>query len=60
MLEFLETYSKIFVLVDENTNEYCLPHFLSNLPTEIEIEIIEIEAGEETMEVAFPFVIACQ
>ncbi|WP_353169730.1 3-dehydroquinate synthase [Flavobacterium sp.] len=42
-----ETYSKIFVLVDENTNEYCLPHFLSNLPTEIEIEIIEIEAGEE-------------
>jgi 3-dehydroquinate synthase len=42
-----EIYSKIFVLVDENTNEYCLPYFLSNLPTEIEIEIIEIEAGEE-------------
>jgi 3-dehydroquinate synthase len=40
-------YSKIFVLVDENTNEQCLPYFLSNLPTEIEIEIIEIEAGEE-------------
>ncbi|WP_396181347.1 3-dehydroquinate synthase [Flavobacterium sp.] len=42
-----EIYSKIFVLVDENTNEYCLPYFLSSLPTEIEIEIIEIEAGEE-------------
>ena len=42
-----DVYSKIFVLVDENTNEYCLPYFLSNLPTEIEIEIIEIEAGEE-------------
>jgi 3-dehydroquinate synthase len=42
-----EVYSKIFVLVDENTNELCLPYFLSNLPTEIEIEIIEIEAGEE-------------
>ena len=42
-----ETYSKIFILVDENTNEYCLPYFLANLPTEIEIEIIEIEAGEE-------------
>lgn len=40
-------YSKIFVLVDENTNEHCLPYFLSNLPTEIEIEIIEIETGEE-------------
>lgn len=42
-----DVYSKIFVLVDENTNEHCLPYFLSNLPTEIEIEIIEIEAGEE-------------
>ena len=38
-----ETYSKIFVLVDENTNEHCLPYFLANLPTEIEIEIIEID-----------------
>jgi 3-dehydroquinate synthase len=42
-----ETYSKVFVLVDENTSEYCLPIFLANLATEIEIEIIEIESGEE-------------
>ena len=42
-----KNYSKIFVLVDENTNEHCLPYFLAHLPTEIEIEIIEIEAGEE-------------
>lgn len=40
-------YSKIYVLVDENTSEYCLPTFLANLATEIEIEIIEIETGEE-------------
>ena len=40
-------YSKIFVLVDENTSEYCLPTFLANLATDIEIEIIEIENGEE-------------
>lgn len=40
-------YSKIFVLVDENTNTHCLPIFLANLATEIEIEIIEIEVGEE-------------
>ncbi|WP_338410714.1 3-dehydroquinate synthase [uncultured Flavobacterium sp.] len=40
-------YSKIFILVDENTNEHCLPIFLANLATEIEIEIIEIESGEE-------------
>ncbi|MCQ0110761.1 3-dehydroquinate synthase [Zhouia amylolytica] len=40
-------YSKIFVLVDENTHEHCLPYFLSNVQTNLEIEIIEIEAGEE-------------
>ena len=39
-------YSKIFLLVDENTNEHCAPKFLSLLATEIPIEIIEIEAGE--------------
>lgn len=40
-------YSSIFILVDEHTNEYCLPKFLPNLATEIPIEIIEIESGEE-------------
>lgn len=45
-------YSKIIVLVDENTNNYCLPNFLARLPTEIEIEIIEIEAGEEMKNIA--------
>lgn len=40
-------YSKIFILVDKHTNEYCLPLFLSNLATELEVEIIELEAGEE-------------
>jgi len=40
-------YSSIFILVDDHTNEYCLPKFLPNLATEIPIEIIEIEAGEE-------------
>lgn len=39
-------YSKIFILVDENTNEYCLSDFLPLLSTEISIEIIEIESGE--------------
>jgi 3-dehydroquinate synthase len=39
-------YSKLFILVDENTSQHCLPHFLSNLATEIEIEIIELEVGE--------------
>ena len=39
-------YSKIFILVDENTSQYCLSHFLNNLTTEIDLEIIELEAGE--------------
>jgi 3-dehydroquinate synthase len=39
-------YSKLFVLVDTNTSSNCLPHFLAQVATEIEIEIIEIESGE--------------
>lgn len=47
--EFLQRkkYSKIFILVDENTHEYCLPTLLGNLETELAFEILEIEAGEE-------------
>ena len=39
-------YSKLFIIVDENTSEHCLPHLLKNLATEVAIEIIELEAGE--------------
>jgi 3-dehydroquinate synthase len=39
-------YSKLFILVDTNTNDNCLPHFLSLLAIENEIEIIYIESGE--------------
>ncbi len=46
--ELLESknYSSIFVLADTNTNEYCLPGFLSCVATESTVEIIEIENGE--------------
>lgn len=40
-------FSKIFILTDENTHEYCLPLLLGNLETEAPIEILEIEPGEE-------------
>ena len=40
-------YSKIFVLVDENSNEHCLPQLLPMIETQSEIEIIELESGEE-------------
>lgn len=42
-----KSYSKIFVIVDENTSSYCLPNFLAQLATDVEIEIIELEAGEQ-------------
>ena len=40
-------FSKLFILVDTNTHEACLPTFLSVLETTLTIEIIEIESGEE-------------
>ena len=40
-------YSKIFILVDVNTNECCLPLFLPDISTNISLEVIEIESGEE-------------
>tara|TARA_R110002167_G_scaffold200283_2_gene403618 strand:+ start:1400 stop:2467 length:1068 start_codon:yes stop_codon:yes gene_type:complete len=39
-------FSKIFILVDENTHAHCLPLLLENLETTSSIEIIEIESGE--------------
>jgi len=39
--------STIFILVDENTNEYCLPILLEKMEANATIEIIEIESGEE-------------
>ncbi|CDF79170.1 3-dehydroquinate synthase [Formosa agariphila KMM 3901] len=38
--------SSIFILVDQNTHELCLPHLMSEISTSKTIEIIEIEAGE--------------
>lgn len=39
-------YSNLFIIVDSNTNEYCLPKLLPILETDLTIEIIEFEAGE--------------
>jgi len=40
-------FSKLFILVDSNTHDACLPKLMSNLETDLDIEIIEIENGEE-------------
>ncbi len=39
-------YSKVFILVDENTHEYCLPQFMAQITGDYSFEIIEIESGE--------------
>lgn len=41
-----QSYSTIFILVDENTHELCLPKFMSEIHGEYNFEIIEIESGE--------------
>lgn len=44
----LQNPSKIFVLVDTNTHEYCLPQFLSNMESgDIIVEVMEIPEGED-------------
>ncbi|MEO8255444.1 MAG: iron-containing alcohol dehydrogenase, partial [Flavobacterium sp.] len=40
-------YSKLFIIVDTNTNEFCLPKLLPYIETDLVVEIIEFEAGEE-------------
>lgn len=40
-------YSNIFIFADSDTNEHCLPVFLPNLETDLTIEIVEFEPGEE-------------
>ncbi len=40
-------FSKIFIIVDENSNEFCLPNLLPLIEVESTIEIIELESGEE-------------
>lgn len=39
-------YSNLFIIVDSNTNANCLPQLLPRLETEMTIEIIEFDAGE--------------
>jgi len=47
-----KSYSKIFILVDENTHEYCLADFMGRLQGDYDFEIIEIESGEINKNIA--------
>ena len=48
------SYSKLIILCDNHTHDYCVPSFLGQLETTLPFEILEIEAGEEmkTLETA--------
>jgi len=54
---FLKAYQdqKIFLLVDENTLEHCVPQLITEVEQLKNVEIIEIESGEENkvLEVCF-------
>lgn len=42
-----QDFSKVFLLCDENTQNQCVPYFLQQLSTPVNLEIIEIESGED-------------
>lgn len=46
------SFNGIFVLVDENTHDKCLPFFLQGLPGLSQYEVLEIEPGEESKSAA--------
>lgn len=41
------SYSKLFILVDENSLKHCYPQLVTAIPAFEDAEIIEIESGEE-------------
>lgn len=50
--QFIEDkkYSSVFIIVDNNTNEFCLPKFLNFLSIAIPVEIIELDAEDANTE----------
>ncbi len=46
------SYSKVFVLVDNNTNTYCLENFMSQVRKSTDFEVIEIASGEINKNIA--------
>lgn len=47
------SYTKVFVLVDINTGEHCLPLLQQKLPDFTSFDIIEIDPGEENKNIDF-------
>ncbi len=47
------SYSKVFVLVDSNTERYCLPTLQNALTDLVSFDVIEIDPGEENKNIDF-------
>ncbi|TXI14131.1 MAG: 3-dehydroquinate synthase [Pedobacter sp.] len=47
------TYSKVFVLVDTNTEKYCLPILQDTLANIVQFDVIEVDSGEENKNIDF-------
>ncbi len=47
------TYSKIFIITDENTGQFCLPVLQTLLPHLSDFDLIEIPEGEENKNIDF-------
>lgn len=41
-----KSYSSLFIIVDENTYEFCLPSFMAAIEGDFHFEVLEIESGE--------------
>src|SRR5690606_14775049 len=46
-------YSQVLVLVDRNTNDYCLPVLQATIPDITDYDIIEVDPGEENKNIDF-------
>ncbi|PAW94392.1 3-dehydroquinate synthase [Mucilaginibacter sp. MD40] len=55
LVNFVErgNYSRLFILTDENTGEYCLPAIQTALAHLDKTDIIEVNAGEESKNIDF-------
>lgn len=48
-----KSYSKVFILTDEMTGQYCLPVFQEKLPELTDFDLIEVPNGEENKTIDF-------
>lgn len=46
-----DQWSSVFILVDTNTHQFCLPFFLQNFVLDEKIEILEVDAGEAAKDI---------